>query len=219
MKLRSCGGRRSPLVTAALLLLTSFVLLSALPPTQYNGGIVLANAAGKLPRCTDVESLTNYGVNLNFFTSKGAYVIKGPLFCASTAPAQYRCRCSVVKTCKAQSDPWGRNIGYCGGVAPWVAVCVAIAVALFLVSLLLSLHQYLHGRWWYDGYLVPLPSLMPRRGPAVACPASRRLPENLFRGYPSTAFVNYAPAAAQAGEAEVEGAGAAVAADDNAAEM
>jgi hypothetical protein len=168
-------------------LMLSMLGLSVGGPT----GIPLVEAAEKLPECSQLTDLSSYGVNLKLFSSGGTYYLDGQYFCSNTAPAQYHCKCSFSTTCKTKADPWGRNIGECKCCPPWVIACVVLAILFGVLWLLSGVYVWVcQGRWWCDGYPMPVATLMPRRGPAVTCPASRPLPDGLFRGYAASDFVD-----------------------------
>lgn len=154
-------------------------------------GVLLAHAKGKLQECTDLKDLFSYGVNRKLFQSGGPYYLSSQYFCAKSAPEQYHCKCSTSTRCHEKADPWGRDIGVCGCCAAWIYACaVLIALAFVIVMVITVYGLWCHRRWWCDGYVPLVATLMPRRGAAVSCPPDRRLPNNVFRGYPSSAFVN-----------------------------
>lgn len=202
--MRQC---RRTTTTLALLSLLCVVLLSlgpsgdiGLPASAPTGSgaalrrcgphVLFAAAASGLPQCAQLQDQSNFGVNLNLFSANNVY-LNGEYFCADTAPAQYHCHCSVATACKKKSDPWGRNMGSCECCPPWMIACFVILGVFFIVCIMGSLYVTVcQGRWWCDGYATPKTSLMPRRGPAVSCPPTRPLPQNLFRGYVSADFVN-----------------------------
>ncbi|KPA82177.1 putative mitochondrial hypothetical protein [Leptomonas pyrrhocoris] len=197
--MRSRASRYSG-VTAALLLVVSFAVLPFSPNRILGfGGVLLAEAAAKTRTCAELSDLFNYGVNKFLFDSGGeSYFTDGQYFCADTAPAQYRCNCDLSTTCKRSLDPWGRNIGVCGCCPGWMIACLTLICLVFGICIVGILYGMLfQGCWWCDGYEKPTGSLMPRRGPAVTCPSTRPLPDNLFRGYVSTDFTNAAPSPAE----------------------
>ncbi|KAK7200818.1 Enriched in surface-labeled proteome protein 11 [Novymonas esmeraldas] len=188
--------------TSVVLFLLVLSALSPSSPSVERGGDLASAAAlllgprvrvaraAQLRECPQLQDLGDYGVNLNLFDPNSVY-LNGAYFCAKSAPAQYHCRCSVATTCKKMSDPWGRNIGSCDCCPPWMIVCFVVLGIFFVICVLGAVYVVTcQGRWWCDGYASPKASLMPRRGPAVSCPPTRPFPQNLFRGYTSSDFVN-----------------------------
>lgn len=192
---------RSPMMTAGLLLLASLALFStssspSLCAAGVCGGVgkvvLFAEASKQQPKCAQLAELFNYGVNRNLIASANyTYYLDSQYFCANTAPVQYHCKCSTSTTCRRKDDPWGRNIGVCQCCPSWMIACLVLLCLFFLIGIFCGVYVLTcEGRWWCDGYVPPSTALMPRRGPAVACPPSRPLPDNLFRGYASADFVN-----------------------------
>ncbi|AYU82465.1 hypothetical protein, conserved [Leishmania donovani] len=184
--------------TAALLFLLSALLFHHCPVDSSNGSTDVKAyrvsrpvfAAAQLRQCAQLQDLGNYGVNLNLFAPKTVY-LNGEYFCAESAPAQYRCRCGVATTCKPMLDPWERDIGSCDCCSSWMIGCFVILGVFSAISVFGAVYVVgCQGKWWCDGYATLKTALIPRRGPAVSCPPSRPLPQNLFRGYASADFTN-----------------------------
>ncbi|CBZ30259.1 conserved hypothetical protein [Leishmania mexicana MHOM/GT/2001/U1103] len=197
--LRAMQRCRRTTTTAALLFLLSALLFHRGPVDSNNGSTdvkayrisrpVFA-AATELRQCAQLQDLGNYGVNLNLFTTQTVY-LNGEYFCAESAPAQYRCRCGIATTCKPKLDPWGRNIGSCDCCSSWMIGCFVILGVFSVISIFVAVYVVgCQGKWWCDGYATLRTALIPRCGPAVSCPPSRPLPQNLFRGYASADFTN-----------------------------
>lgn len=148
-----------------------------------------ADAGSSLGRCPQLQDLS--GINYNLFTGS-VYYYNGEYFCSDEAPEQFRCKCGVASVCKTKADPWGANIGTCDCCPAWMLACFFLLAFLFFISACVAIYAIAcQGKWWCDGYMMPAKSLIPRRAPAVICPASSaRLPENVFRSFPSTDFVN-----------------------------
>ncbi|KAG5491561.1 hypothetical protein JIQ42_01466 [Leishmania sp. Namibia] len=189
--------RRTPSAVAFLLLLSLFLFHSG-PADSSRGDINVRThlgprllfAAAQQRQCALLQDLSNYGVNLNLFAPNTVY-LNGEYFCAESAPAQYYCKCGVATNCKTKYDPWGRNIGSCECCSSWMISCFIVLGIFSALCIFGAVYVVAcQGRWWCDGYATLKASFMPRRGPAVSCPSSRPLPQNLFRGYAAADFIN-----------------------------
>ncbi|KEG09653.1 hypothetical protein DQ04_04861010 [Trypanosoma grayi] len=115
-------------------------------------------------------------------------------FCADSAPEQLQCRCGISTTCMEKDDPWGQNIGVCGCCPWWLILFFVFFGIVFFTAMALVLYMWFcRGKWWCDGYPLPVQPVMSRRGPPIVARPSAPLPPNLFRTYRASDFVSGAP--------------------------
>jgi hypothetical protein len=118
----------------------------------------------------------------------------GYYFCAPTAPAQFRCKCSSSTTCFDKYDPWGRNLGECGCCPAWVWGVLSTLVIALLVGTVFCLYACCcRGRWWCDGHPLTIQPVLPRRAAPVVIAANTPIPNSLFRHFRGEHFESGLP--------------------------